>query len=78
MEGFQVEVSVLPVKSANAKELAAELISGFETKADPTRRRVRRIRRRTVTSVSAKRVARIIPDERTNSLVVVASGDDMR
>jgi len=78
VEGFQVEISVIPLEFANAKELATELLSIFELKAAPTRRPMRTTKRPTVTGVSAKRVVKIIPDERTNSLVVVASGDDTR
>lgn len=78
VEGFQVEISVLPLEYANAKNLASELLSIFELKAAPTGRPVKRTKQPTVTGVSTKRVVRIIPDERTNSLVVVASGDDTR
>ncbi len=78
VEGVRVEISLLPLEFASAKELATELLSIFEAKAAPARRRLRRIKRRTPAGVGIKRVVKIIPDERTNSLVVVASGDDTR
>jgi general secretion pathway protein D len=78
IEGFQVEITVLPLEFANAKDLAAELLTIFEIKAAPTRQPVKRTARTQAAGVAAKRVVKIIPDERTNSLVVVASGDDTR
>ncbi|NIS69749.1 MAG: type II secretion system secretin GspD, partial [Proteobacteria bacterium] len=78
VEGFQVEISVLPLEFANAKELASELLTIFEAKAPPTTRPTKRAKQPTVTGVGTKRPVKIIPDERTNSLVVVASGDDTR
>jgi len=77
VEGFQVEISVLPLEFADAKNLASELISIFEVREAPTRRPVKRTKGAAV-AVSAKRMVKIIPDERTNSLIVVASGDDTR
>ncbi len=78
VEGFQVEISVLPLEFADAKELASELLTIFEAKAVPTARPTKRATRPAVTGVATKRPVKIIPDERTNSLVVVASGDDTR
>jgi len=81
VEGFQVEISVFPLEFANAKDLATELLSIFEAKEVPQARQpVRRTRQpaATVTAAGLKRAVKIIPDERTNSLVVVASGDDTR
>ena len=78
VEGYQVEISVFPLEFANAKELASELLSIFELRAAPTPRPVKRTKKPALTGVSTKRAVRIIPDERTNSLVVVASGDDTR
>jgi len=78
VEGYQVEISVFPLEFANAKELASELLSIFELRAAPTPRPVKRTKKPALTGVSTKRAVRIIPDARTNSLVVVASGDDTR
>ena len=78
VEGFQVEISVFPLEYANAKDLASELLSIFEVQAAARARTTKRTKQTAVTTVGAKREVKIIPDERTNSLVVVASGDDTR
>ncbi len=81
VEGYQVEISVLPLQFASAKELASELLSIFEIRPAPAPRPARPARRAqtpAVTGVSTKQVVKIIPDDRTNSLVVVASADDTR
>jgi general secretion pathway protein D len=78
VEGYQVEISVIPLEYASAKDLASELLSIFEVKAAPTPRPTKRTKQPVVTGVGIKRTVRIIPDDRTNSLVVVASGDDTR
>ncbi|NIQ38319.1 MAG: type II secretion system secretin GspD [Proteobacteria bacterium] len=78
VEGFQVEITVLPLEFANATDLAAEILSIFEVKAAPTAPERRRKRQPAVTGVGPQRVVKIIPDERTNSLIVLASGDDTR
>jgi len=61
---------------ANAKVLATELLSIFKVKPAPTRRRVRRRARRAVTAARPRRVVKIISDERTNSIVLVANAED--
>jgi len=76
--GFQVEISVFPLEYASAKDLASELLSIFEVQATARTRTTKRTKQTAVTTVGAKRAVKIIPDERTNSLVVVASGDDTR
>jgi len=76
VEGFQAEISVLPLQFANAKVLATELLSIFKVKPAPTRRRVRRRARRAVTAARPRRVVKIISDERTNSIVLVANAED--
>jgi general secretion pathway protein D len=76
VEGFQEELSVVPLEYADAKTLAAELKTIFEAKTAPTK--VTPVRRRRPGPVPAvgKRVIKIIPDERTNSVVLVANADD--
>jgi len=76
--GFQVEISVFHLEYASAKDLASELLSIFEVQATARTRTTKRTKQTAVTTVGAKRAVKIIPDERTNSLVVVASGDDTR
>jgi general secretion pathway protein D len=78
VKGYQVETSVIPLEFANAKELATSLLAIFELKATPTQRTTKRTKRATVAGTGAKRTVRIIPDERTNSLIVLASADDTR
>jgi general secretion pathway protein D len=76
VEGFQEEISVVPLEYADAKTLAAELKSIFEEKITPAKApRVRRPRARAVPA-AGKRIIKIIPDERTNSIVLVANADD--
>jgi general secretion pathway protein D len=76
VEGFQEELSVVPLEYADAKTLAAELKTIFEEKAKaPTVTPARRRRPGTV-PVAGKRIIKIIPDERTNSVVLVANADD--
>ncbi len=76
VEGFQEELSVVFLEYADAKTLAAELKSIFEEKAAAPK--VTPIRRRTArpTPAAGKRVIKIIPVERTNSIVLVANADD--
>jgi general secretion pathway protein D len=79
VEGYQVEISVIPLEFANARDLATELLSIFEERATPAARPAkRRTKQPSVAGGGLRRTVRIIPDERTNSLVVVASGDDTR
>ena len=78
VEGFQEEISVVSLEYADAKTLAAELKSIFEEK---TKAPVAPVARRPRTSPGAapaagKRIIRIIPDDRTNSIVLVANVDD--
>jgi general secretion pathway protein D len=78
VEGFQVEISVFPLEYAGAKDLASELLTIFEVQATARARTVKRTQQATVTTAGTKRAIKIIPDERTNSLIVVASADDTR
>jgi general secretion pathway protein D len=76
IEGFQEELSVVSLEYADAKTLAAELKTIFEEKtAAPKVTPARRPRPGTAPAVG-KRVIKIIPDERTNSIVLVANADD--
>jgi general secretion pathway protein D len=76
VEGFQEEISVVPLEYADAKTLATELKSIFEEKITPAKApRVRRPSPRAVPA-AGKRIIKIIPDERTNSIVLVANADD--
>jgi general secretion pathway protein D len=78
VEGFQEEISVVSLEYADAKTLAAELKSIFEEKtrapAAPAARRPRT--RPGAAPAAGKRTIRIIPDDRTNSIVLVATVDD--
>ncbi len=78
VEGFQEEISVVSLEYADSKTLAAELKSIFEEKARaPTPAPARRPRARPgAVPAAGKRIIRIIPDERTNSIVLVANVDD--
>jgi general secretion pathway protein D len=78
VEGFQEEISVIPLEHADAKTMATELKSIFEAKAKaPVTPAVRRPRTRPGAAPAVgKRVIKIIPDERTNSVVLVANADD--
>jgi general secretion pathway protein D len=76
IEGFQEELSVVSLEYADAKTLAAELKTIFEEKAKaPTVTPTRRPRPTTAPAVG-KRIIKILPDERTNSIVLVANADD--
>lgn len=75
VEGFQEELSVVSLEYADAKTLAADLKSIFEEKAPPTVTPVRRPRPGTAPT-AGKRVIKIIPVERTNSIVLVANAED--
>jgi len=78
VEGFQEEISVVSLEYADAKTLAAELKSIFEEKTRapmPTPAR-RPSARPGAVPAAGKRIIRIIPDERTNSIVLVANVDD--
>jgi len=76
IEGFQEELSVFSLEYADAKTLATELKTIFEEKTTaPTVTPARRPRPGTAPAVG-KRIIKIIPDERTNSIVLVANADD--
>jgi general secretion pathway protein D len=75
IEGFQEELSVVSLEHADAKTLATELKSIFEEPAKAPTVPVRRPRPGT-TPAAGKRIIKIIPVERTNSLVLVANADD--
>jgi general secretion pathway protein D len=75
IEGFQEELSVVSLEYADAKTLAAELKSIFEEQAKAPAVPVRRPRPGTAPA-AGKRIIKIIPVERTNSIVLVANADD--
>jgi len=76
IEGFQEELSVVSLEYADAKTLATELKTIFEEQAKaPTVTPTRRPRPSPAPAVG-KRIIKIIPDERTNSIVLVANADD--
>ena len=77
VEGFQEELSIVSLEYADAKTLAAELKTIFEEKtAAPRVTPVRRPRPGAVPPAAGKRTIKIIPDERTNSIVLVANAED--
>jgi general secretion pathway protein D len=77
VEGFQEEISVVPLEYADAKTLAAELKSIFEEATRTPTPPVRRPRTGPAAAAApGKRIMRIISDERTNSIVLVANADD--
>ncbi len=75
IEGFQEELSVVSLEYADAKTLAAELKSIFEEQAKAPTVPVRRPRPGAAPA-AGKRIIKIIPVERTNSMVLVANADD--
>ena len=65
VEGIGEAVSVIPLQYASASVMAKTLTSIFQTKAAQTRR-----------GTQAEAEIKIVPDERTNVLIVLASEDD--
>ena len=85
--GFETVIEVIPIKYALADVIASELeavlqaSTSSQTKAQPAKSV--RSRRRSKTSTSSRTQDRdsgikIIPDERTNSLIVVATLDQLK
>jgi len=72
--GFAQEVRIFPLTYASAGDLSSKLTQILSEEQTPTRRTVRR----TTTTVSAKAETKIIPDERINALIVLASAIDMK
>lgn len=75
-EGPQEVVEIIPVYYADAKDVAAKVLQLFEIeKAATARAATRRTRGRTATAAleDIKAVSKIIADERTNSVIVLAS-----
>jgi general secretion pathway protein D len=64
--GIGEEVSVIPIEYATASELSKSLTSIFQTQ----------VRRKTTKGASVSQTIRIVADERTNSLIVLATEDD--
>lgn len=64
--GIGEEVSVLPIQHATASTLAKSLSDIFQTQ----------VRRRPVKGAPAQPIIRIVADERTNSLITLATEDD--
>ncbi len=79
VEGTEQDIVVIPLKYAPAELLAEQILALFEEETTTSRRRVipttRRgsIRSRQETSESKPAVTKIIPDTRTNSLIVSAN-----
>lgn len=74
-EGPQQVLEIVPIKHADAKEVASMVLSLFEIEQQQTTRRTTRRSRRAAASQlqEIKDVSKIIADERTNSIIVVAS-----
>ena len=66
VEGIGEEVSVVPIKHATASTLAKSLSDIFQTQ----------VRRRPAKGAPAQPIIRIVADERTNSLISLATEDD--
>jgi len=64
--GIGEEVSVIPIDYATASELSKSLTSIFQTQ----------VRRKTTKGAPVSNVIRIVADERTNSLIILATEDD--
>jgi general secretion pathway protein D len=64
--GIGEEVSVIPIEYATASELSKSLTSIFQTQ----------VRRKTTKGASVSQAIRIVADERTNSLIILATEDD--
>jgi len=65
VEGVGEEISVIPIVHATASVMAKSLSSIFQRRAGKTKK-----------GVPGAPVIRIIPDERTNALIILASEDD--
>jgi len=74
LPGYALELAVIPLQYASAEAVAQELKTLFETKT------VRRAPRPKVEEVefSTSGELKLIPDERTNSLIVLASAQTIR
>lgn len=67
-QGFQSSVEVIPLRYAQADDVAEKLLRIFEKEKTTTRRR-----RRSGDVEQGEAVSKIIPDRRTNSLIVMAT-----
>jgi general secretion pathway protein D len=65
VEGIGEEISVIPLKYATAAVMGKSLSEVFQKRATAARK-----------GAAAEAVMKIVPDERTNTLIVVASEDD--
>lgn len=76
-EGPQEVVEIIPVYYADAKDVAAKVLQLFEIEQAAARTTTRRTTRRTAAAATQlediKAVSKIIADERTNSVIVLAS-----
>ena len=65
VEGIGEEISVIPIEHATASVMAKSLTSIFQRRAGKAKK-----------GVPGEPVIRIVPDERTNALIILASEDD--
>ena len=74
--GYALELAVVPLQHASAKIVAQELKTLFEAKK--TTPRTPRPKGQEVAEISAPEGFKLIPDERTNSLIVLATAQTIR
>lgn len=72
-EGPQQVMEIIPIKNARAGDVAKMVTDLFEEQKTATSRRTRRSRRAAASSEELAEVSKIIADERTNSIIVLAS-----
>src|SRR5690606_20930501 len=82
VKGFELELEVIPVKHAPATDLATLIDSIISEQADNRARRTTRTASRTRTdrrrTDGGGEIAKIVPEERTNSLIVLANSQGVR
>lgn len=77
VHGVGEELTVVPLHHAGAAEMAKLATTLFESKGDTARRpRVRTKSKNAQTVADSGDVVKIVADERTNSLIILASKDD--
>ncbi|RMF86308.1 MAG: type II secretion system protein GspD [Nitrospinota bacterium] len=84
VESTREEITVIPLEHALASDLASTITATMEVSrqqrpAQPQRRPIRRRRARGVqpTLTAVEKVFKVIPESRTNSLIVVATPEDL-